>query len=392
MLFQKIVVGLYAHPENYPPTLNAIAELAKHASQIQIVHRPHREAVWEYPPEVELHPSGQKISPQQQERASMVRKIVWFVAFTWKLGLLLYRNKPACVLIYDDLALLSLTILYKLGLLPVSTVLWYHNHDLLIQTRKLSLSWWAVKSQNWIFPRLDIFTYPAKERLAYFPMHRFKGGAYFLPNYPRINGPLGQLKRSSTPQKELRLIYQGAITPGHGLEECIACLPYHVAGCTLNLTIIGPIEEVYRETLLGLVKFHNVEEKVEIRPPVPYAQLANITAQHHLGLAILTQTDNLNHQTAATASNKIVEYAAAGLPIVYFDQPSQNSFLGQFSWAFACDLSLKSWTNCLQKIIENYETVSQTAFKDFELHLNFESYFNQILITNSIPPSNRRSK
>lgn len=387
MQFQKILVGIYAHPENYPPTLNAIAELAKYASQIQIVHRPHREVVWEYPPEVELHPSGQKISPQQQERASIFWKIVWFAAFTWKLGLLLYRNKPTCVLIYDDLALLSTTILYKLGILHPSTALWYHNHDLLIQTRKLSLSWWAVKAQYWIFPRLDIFTYPAKERLSYFPMHRFKGGAYFLPNYPRINGPLGQVKRNSTPQKVLRLIYQGAIRPGHGLEECIACLPQNIAGRVLNLTIIGPIEQAYQDTLLNLIKRYKVEEKVEILPAVPYAQLANITAQHHLGLAILNQADNLNHQTATTASNKIVEYAAAGLPIVYFDHPSQGSFLGQFQWAFSCDLSIDSWKKCINLILQNYDLISQAAKHDFEKHLNFETYFLSVfahLTTNRI--------
>jgi hypothetical protein len=108
--------------------------------------------------------------------------------------------------------------------------------------------------------------------------------------------------------------------------------------------------------------------------------LPSITAQSHIGIAVNIPSEVI-YQTGGTASNKIYEYAACGLPILYFDHPHYREYLGQFKWAFATDLSKESIENCIIEIMNNYDYFSQQARNDFLSRLNFESVFEPILKT-----------
>jgi hypothetical protein len=173
----------------------------------------------------------------------------------------------------------------------------------------------------------------------------------------------------------LRLLYQGRVSDEHGLEEIIDFVKTDEA---LRLTIIGPGSESYITALKDRIIKSDVIERVFLLDPVPYSELQTITRHHHVGLAI-NKPVNVLYSTAALASNKIYEYAAAGLPILYYKSDHYVEHLGKFSWAFPTDLSFKSLQSRFNEIRDKYSALSDVAITDFKSELNFKVVFNPVL-------------
>ena len=81
------------------------------------------------------------------------------------------------------------------------------------------------------------------------------------------------------------------------------------------------------------------------------------------------------NKTLGTASNKIYEYAALGLPVILYDNDHFREILGKFEWAFFTDTSTASLKTCLENIIADYPRLSRQASEDFSKQLSFEHYF-----------------
>src|ERR1700761_7118857 len=182
----NLVIGIYYHPEAYPPTLNAIGELSGHFDTIAVVHRPHLKGTWKYAANVIPKASGKQISSTGQEQASTPKKIGFFLRFVLDLLKECLRLRPRVILLYDANALFAYRLIRPL--LWFKHILWYHNHDIaeIATMRKYSVGWFSCKTEKAIFPRIDIFTLPSAERLAFFPMDTFKGKYFVVPNYPSL--------------------------------------------------------------------------------------------------------------------------------------------------------------------------------------------------------------
>ena len=181
--------------------------------------------------------------------------------------------------------------------------------------------WLHVRAEN--FDEIDLFTLPSKERTSEFEMKDFRGKLFFIPNYPsRRRFDTVDLNRQF-PAAPLRLIFQGYIGGGHGLEELI---DFVSAKDLISFTIIGPGDYDYVKLLKERVQKNNASEKISIRDAVPYQLLIEVTRLHHIGVAI-NKPVNIQYSTAALASNKIYEYAACGLPVMYFDNEHYKSYL-----------------------------------------------------------------
>jgi hypothetical protein len=180
----NLLICIYSHPEYYPPTLNAIEYLAGVYDKIYIVHRNLTGFDWVYPANVVLIPSGELLSPAEAQAIGFKEKLQTFFKFTKLLLETVNKHRVETMLVYDYMPLLSYRLIRRL--LHKSPDLWYHNHDVADKEnlRKWSISWWAWKTENWIFPRLALFSLPAIERKAYFPMGKFKGKFFFIPNFP----------------------------------------------------------------------------------------------------------------------------------------------------------------------------------------------------------------
>ena len=242
--------------------------------------------------------------------------------------------------------------------------------------KQFSLGWWARRAEQKIFPQLDIFSLPSQERKAYFPMDLFKGDYFFLPNQPAVSfyRQFFDIKKSDS---TWRVIFQGSIGEGHGIEELLELMPAKIKGRPLHLVLKGWIREGYKAKLMAIIQQKGLEHNVSFVGFTPYIELPKLTASCHIGIAIFTKSDIMN-KTLGTASNKIYEYAAVGLPILYFDNHHFKSYLGQYDWAVPTDLSKPSLLSALERIAENFDELSASAQNAFLKKLNFEEHFKQV--------------
>jgi hypothetical protein len=365
---------IYNHPEYYPPTLNAIDQLSEISDSIIVIARNNKFPSWEYPANVELHSSGDFVSIRESEAESTGWKIKSFFKFTRLAFRMCRKYKPEWVIAYDSIPLLSTRILK--WFFGSSFKLWYHNHDVseILAVRKYSIGWFANRSEQTFFNRVNLFTLPSRERTNSFELDDFKGSLFIIPNYPSIRRfELADANHDLAPAS-LKLLFQGFIGGGHGLEEVIDYVSHNEK---VSFTIIGPGDREYVNQLKELVVRLNLKGKVFIRDAVPYQLLIDITQLHHLGLAIHKPV-NIQYSTAALASNKIYEYAACGLPVLYYDDEHYKEYLSRFSWAFANDLSYEKLKTQCNFIREHYEEISTAAAKDFREALNFERVFSPV--------------
>lgn len=75
---RNLVIGIYYHPEGYPPTLNAVAELSDCFDRITLIYRPNLIGTWQYPDNVDAIPAGEFITSPDQENAPVSKKIKFF--------------------------------------------------------------------------------------------------------------------------------------------------------------------------------------------------------------------------------------------------------------------------------------------------------------------------
>ena len=309
-----ITVAIYTHPEFYPPLLNAIDELAREFANIQIVTRNLYTSSWKYPTAVQMFSSGKAMKIDESEKASTGWKIRSFLRFTRTLYRSLKRRKSTWIMCNDPISLFAFRLIRPF--LGYTIKLWYHSHDVaeLTSMRKYSVGYFAVRSEQRYFSRIDLFTLPAEARLNFYPTDMLKGKWIVVPNYPSMH----RMKPDQTPNlslnDDLKLLYQGRISDEHGLEEL---LDFVKSDPTILLTMVGPGQEVYIRKLKDRIKELGICNRSYILDAVPYEGLQEITRKHHLGLAINKPVNTL-YSTAVMASNKIYEYAAAGLPILYF--------------------------------------------------------------------------
>lgn len=368
---------IYGHPEAYPPTLNAVACLAQDFT-IKVIHRAHQQSNWPYPAGVELIADGEVLSARAQEQLPIWRKVGLFLRFCFLLWQSLWKYQPKVVLMYDALGVLSYRWVSKF--IFFAPLLWYHNHDVYDPQviRKNSLSWWAIKAESWVFSKLNIFSLPAMDRKSFFPMDQLKGQFFFLPNYPSV----AFYRPYYRPQKQfedIRILFQGQLGIGHGIEEVLALMPLSIQGIPVKLVLRGHARKGYDRWLDEQVKNQQLEGLVEVHGFTPYKNIPLLGAECHIGLAVFTKKDVMN-RTIGTASNKIYEYAALGLPILYYADEYFHNQLKKFKWAIPTDLSADSLTTSITEIIANYEQLSGAAHQDFVSTLNFESHFNFVQV------------
>ncbi|MCX6186518.1 MAG: glycosyltransferase [Bacteroidetes bacterium] len=255
------------------------------------------------------------------------------------------------------------------------TYLWYHNHDI-CETSKLRryfLGWWAARAEQNIFSNLSIFSLPANERKQYFSFNKFKGIYFFIPNYPSLD-LYSRFFKTKAISSEVKLLYQGRISNGHGLEELIELLPEKIANKKLTLHIKGIGEIPYLKKLNDLAAIKGVEDQLFIYGLTSYSKVPELAAVCHIGVGIQTKNE-IMHATLGTSSNKIYEYAATGMPVLLYENEHFREHLGKYGWTRFTNCSKESLKICIEDLIVNYSAISFLAYKDFTENLNFEKFY-----------------
>ena len=114
----------------------------------------------------------------------------------------------------------------------------------------------------------------------------------------------------------IRVLYQGALFPGRGLEAAIVSVG--AWRDEFELAIRGPGAEPYVASLRALAAQHGVAERVRFLDPVPVTRLLDEAALFDIGLSILPKTSSNNQ---AALPNKAFEYLMAGLALCVSDLP-----------------------------------------------------------------------
>jgi glycosyltransferase involved in cell wall biosynthesis len=83
------------------------------------------------------------------------------------------------------------------------------------------------------------------------------------------------------------------------------------------------------------------------------------------------------HATLGSSSNKIYEYIACGLPIIYLGTEHFKEYLSNYPWAIDVDDSPTSIAFAIQKIVNDYDELSKNAKNTFVSELNYEAYFDK---------------
>ncbi len=373
-----ILVSIYHHPEFYPPTLNAILNLATIADRVIVLTRNQMKDDFPYPSNVTIVRTGKLVDVKTSEQKPILWKLRSFSQFLWATQKIINRQKPTWVINYDNISLFATHLVRKVSSYRFKW--WYHNHDVteINKQAKYSIGWMATRNEQKSFKHLNIFSLPAEERKIHFPLLKKDCQFFFLPNYPSTIF-FKQFYKPRSVEQEIKLIFQGAISTKHGLEEIIKyVLPKIISGKKFRLVLKGRISSAYQSILTSMASEAGVRDKLDFYPVTPYKEVPKLASTCHIGIGIHMGKDVMN-STLGTSSNKIYEYAGLGLPVLLFDNPHFRKHLEQYSWAVFTDCSKVSLHQCLEKIVMNYPVLSGNAVNDFDKELNFEHYFNTAL-------------
>ncbi|BAZ47936.1 putative glycosyl transferase [Nostoc sp. NIES-4103] len=378
---KTIGILIYANPDHYPPTINAVHLLSEHFDVV-LIGRNQDPPFWEYPANVTVHRLGKYTSVKEREQQSAVIKVREYINFVAQASRLF--KDVSLLYAYDTFGYTAayLSLLMKARSIPLI----YHNHDLDSQLFPLStLSGWVQRGERQWVHQANFVVFPSQERGFLFQeLTNFQGKLIILPNYPRKSYfPEHQdfaniiLKRF----ENIQILLQGSISVKNSLLELIESLTF--LDNSIKLKLIGPIQETEKSLMKDFALDKQVADRTQYFMPVPYNELPSHTWLATVGVCLYKKTD-INHQTMGTASNKIYEYAACGLPVIVSDQPNYREHLAGESWVrFADPDDSHSIASAVQDILSDftkYQAMCLAARQAFEEKYNYESAFSPLLV------------
>ena len=115
MPIKRVVIAIYIDPDFYPPTINAILNLAERCEEVIVISRNNTLKDFAYPDNVYLKKIGPLRSVREMEGEGAPAKAFYFLKFIFLL--FQYSIKSSCrlVVLYDHLALFAFYPLRRLS-------------------------------------------------------------------------------------------------------------------------------------------------------------------------------------------------------------------------------------------------------------------------------------
>ena len=214
-----------------------------------------------------------------------------------------------------------------------------------------------------------------------------------LPKSPLVvaNAPLMiAVKRSDALQASLSkqgkafsrvLFRQGRIGPGHAIETTLRSI-LHWENPAWGFVLMGPGEQSYLQTLRTSAKALGVDRQFAILTAVGYDEVPQFTRGADCGHG-LYQPVSLNHTLYTTASNKIMEYMAAGLPMLVSNTPSLRNLINKYRCGLtaneASPESIAAAVNTLLGDAEVAGHMGAAGREAFESEFCYERQFAQVI-------------
>lgn len=371
-----LLVVFYANPDRYPPTYNAIRLLSARF-RVRVICRANADppsVTW--PAEVRVDRVGPAVPEREKYTASIGAKLGEYLAFVWAVRRALAADRPEVAYAYEPHAVTAL------GLAGCRARTVYQRHEIeeLGPIDRRSLQGWIL-ALSWRFGRrADLLVFPEKRRAELY--QRFVGdprAPLIVPNFPLLSAfaaPTGWPAILEARWREKVLLYRGAIGASNGILQMVRALPDLDAAITLRLC--GGAEPEFARELRATATALGVAERVRSDGFVPYDRLNRETVGAAVGL-VLYQRVQANLEFNATATNKLYEYAACGVPVVVPDRPGFRAFLAGESWVeYAEADSPASVANAVRRLFADrarYEERAVAARRAFEERFNYEAVF-----------------
>ncbi|MGD8474001.1 MAG: glycosyltransferase [Anaerolineae bacterium] len=174
---------------------------------------------------------------------------------------------------------------------------------------------------------------------------------------------------------------QGVVGPGHGIERTIQSIP-RWDSTEWGFVVMGACDPHYAEHLRSLASSLGVHSQLCILPAVGYDQVHQYTVGASIGHA-LYEPVHINNVYITTASNKLMEYMAAGLPVLVSDRPGLRAFVREYECGLTVDESsaesIAAGVNALLGDPDLARRLGAAGARAFEEELNYERQFEPAL-------------
>jgi hypothetical protein len=252
-------------------------------------------------------------NPSGLSRTAAAKAYLQFNALT---AAALIRERPEIVLYFEPQSSFAVTI----ASFFVRFAVFIHHHEyhapeeFLRRDMRLTRLFHYIERAR-LFPRAIWISHTNKERLALFlrdnPSAQ-RAAANVLPNFPPahwIRSNENAWRKNVPPP--LRMVYVGSLSLADTyLQEFIEWIKRYPGRATLDVYAFNTDDETRR-----YLELNHRDHVLQFHPMgVSYDDLPNILSAYHTGVILYkAQTPNFQHN----ASNKLFEYLAAGLDVLY---------------------------------------------------------------------------
>lgn len=375
-----IVVVFYANPDRYPPTVNAI-NLLRRQYRIIIVCRNIGNADYPWPDDVTLHRCGPPGTNRDTSKQTALQKLAEYCAFVRTVRTVVRRDMPDLLYCYEPHAFSAVIVLAHAMKMPPCI---YHRHEIEDEERlkHASLQTWIMRYAQRHLRSADCVVFPEKHRAAYY-VRRQKAppSTFIVPNYPAkaaflLDHLFPDIIRKRWDDKTL--LYRGGVSESilealRGLSLCAR---------DIRCEIIGAMPDAVQNAVRDVLQVHDLESRVTQHGYQSFARANELSLTASAGI-VLYQRHERNVTYSATATNKLYEYAALGLPVIVPDTDAYRDHLRGQSWVvYATIEQPESIARALRTIFADharYADMCTAARRVFAAGWNYDTAFLPVL-------------
>jgi len=377
---------VYANPDHYPPTVNAVHLLAEHFDVV-LIGRNQAKSDRTYPANVQIYRLGEYSSVRQREAAGAIAKFREYIAFIQQTRQIL--KQATLIYAYDSYAYIA-AILCRFTLFKSIPII-YHSHEISEQIPAItSLGGWISRAERQWIHQAAAVVFPDQTRANFFQnITQFQQTPVIVPNFPLKSTFTFQKDWETLIQQRWRsgtLFYRGSISDASAMREVISSVSLVGQAIEQDLTVqyVGFLQDKERQTLEHWVEHIGADAYFSYLGTLPYDDLQLHTLLAAIGFALYKDI-SFDRVACASACNKIYEYAACGLPTIVSDFSTYRDYLAHEPWVrFANPDDPQSIATAIQDILhdfEQYRIMCLAARQAFEEKFNFESAFTPLLLT-----------
>lgn len=370
-----IQVIFYNNPDNYPPIVNSVRLLARAGFRVEILCRDD-DRRWGV-----SYPAGARVIRIDTRGRNSWQEYLGFVARVLRSG-----SKQVSLFVGHDMhGFLPARLLAALYRRPLI----YHCHDFAEVSKGSAPAGGRLVSsfERRFAQTAGLVIIPDAERAAVVGRElHLKQDPLVVANAPlKRQTTIGEALHEALALRERRyekvVFRQGRIGAGHAIESTLRSIPYW-SNPKWGFVVMGCGEPSYLERLSAQATSLGVGRQFVILPPVGYDHVTRFTPGADLGHA-LYEPVHINNIHITTASNKIMEYMEAGLPLLVSERPSLKSLVKKYNCGLTADEqspeSIAAAVNILLGDPQVAKKMGVAARQAFEQEFCYERQFDPVI-------------